>query len=242
MHAQQPFAAEAHRRHLQHARTAGTYRPQQALASRNAPTEGANAAAMPTVWTGYTTDAGDEQDRKAAAAQVANVGVPAVIKALGITGWQVDGTVPTPAAGASAPQLPLRFDKPAEAALRRLKDRARRTGSDLVELFLNGDIDDWAGFICNSFSKGMSLHLQGDTVKQHVSVVVMADVIEYQSLHSLCAGTPDGLSAAAMHQFLMPDAAAATVRGPTCSSGTRVCIAWVLGHLMGSAQQPCSSL
>jgi aryl carrier-like protein len=83
----------------------------------------------------------------------------AALQALGVTGLQL----------ASAEGLvPAQLDDSAKAALRRMQERARVAGADLVQLLFTGDIQQWEQLITTSFQRGMSLHLEVSTVKQQV--------------------------------------------------------------------------
>jgi hypothetical protein len=83
----------------------------------------------------------------------------AILQALGVTDLQltIDQGV-----------VPAQLDDSAKAALRRMQERARVVGVDLVPLLLTGDIQQWEQLITASFQRGMSLHLEESTIKQQV--------------------------------------------------------------------------
>ncbi len=85
----------------------------------------------------------------------------AVVQALGVTDQQLQlntkGLQPVP------------LDACAKAALRRMQQRARAAGVNLVQLLLTGSIQQWEQLVTVSFQKGMSLNLQESTIKQQVS-------------------------------------------------------------------------
>ena len=83
----------------------------------------------------------------------------AALQALGVTDLQL-----TNAKGL----VPAQLDDSAKAALRRMQERARVAGVDLVQLLLTGDIQQWEQLITISFQRGMSLHLEVSTIQQQV--------------------------------------------------------------------------
>jgi hypothetical protein len=83
------------------------------------------------VWQQLTTDAADSQD-VAHAAQKATAGFFAVAAALGVS--------LSPLSNQQLPPVYLEGDGEAQAALRRLKERAKATGADLFELILSGSM------------------------------------------------------------------------------------------------------
>jgi hypothetical protein len=111
------------------------------------------------VWQQLTTDAADSQD-VAHAAQKATAGFFAVAAALGIS--------LSPLPNQQLPPVYLEGDGKAQAALRRLKERAKATGADLLELILSGSVAEWEAFISSSFQAGCSADVQEATVQHQV--------------------------------------------------------------------------
>lgn len=64
--------------------------------------------------------------------------------------------------------MPAQLDDNAKAALRRMYERVRVAGMDIVQLLMAGDIQQWEQLITVSFQRGMSLHLEVSTIKQQV--------------------------------------------------------------------------
>jgi hypothetical protein len=114
------------------------------------------------VWQQLTTDAADGQD-VAHAAQKATAGFFAVAAALG------DSLSPLP----NQQLLPVYLEggSEAQAALRRLKERAKAAGADLLELILSGSMADWEAFIISSFQAGCSADIQEATAQHQVGVM-----------------------------------------------------------------------
>jgi hypothetical protein len=111
------------------------------------------------VWQQLTTDAADSQD-VAHAAQKATAGFFAVAAALGVS------VSPLP----KQQLLPvyLEGDSEAQAAMRRLKERAKATGTDLFELILSGSVAEWEAFIISSFQAGCSADVQEATAQHQM--------------------------------------------------------------------------
>jgi hypothetical protein len=65
----------------------------------------------------------------------------------------------------------LEGDSEAQAALRRLKERAKATGTDLFELILSGTVADWEAFIISSFQAGCSADIQEATAQHQVGII-----------------------------------------------------------------------
>lgn len=105
----------------------------------------------------YLTDARDAQDVAAASRKVL-AGAAAVAAALDV-----------PFEVISTEQLPvIRFDDDAKSALRRLKARAEKAGSDLFEQLLGGGVAEWEQMVVSSFRAGLSLDLLESTVQHQV--------------------------------------------------------------------------
>jgi hypothetical protein len=62
----------------------------------------------------------------------------------------------------------LEGDGEAQAALRRLKERAKATGADLFALILSGSVAEWEAFIISSFQAGCSADVQEATAQHQV--------------------------------------------------------------------------
>jgi hypothetical protein len=118
------------------------------------------AAAAAAVWQQLTIDSADSQD-VAHAAQKATAGFFAVAAALG---------VPL-SPNQQLPPVYLESDSEAQAALRRLKERAKATGADLFELILSGSVADWEAFISSSFQAGCSADIQEATGQHQVGIM-----------------------------------------------------------------------
>jgi hypothetical protein len=114
------------------------------------------------VWQQLTTDAADSQD-VVHAAQKATAGFFTVAAALGVS--------LTPLPNQQLLPVYLESDSQAQAALRRLKDRAKATGADLFELILSGSVADWEAFISSSFQAGCSADIQEATVQHQVGIM-----------------------------------------------------------------------
>ncbi|WIA36341.1 hypothetical protein OEZ86_007661 [Tetradesmus obliquus] len=99
------------------------------------------------VWEQHTTDAADSQD-VAHAAQKATAGFFALARALGLPISLLPNQQLVP--------VYLEGDSEAQAALRRLKERAKATGTDLFELIVSGSVAEWEAFIISSFQEGCS--------------------------------------------------------------------------------------
>jgi hypothetical protein len=120
------------------------------------------AAAAFAVWHQLTTDAADSQD-VAHAAQKATAGFFAVEAALGVS--------LSPLPNQQLPPVYLEGDSEAQAALRRLKERAKATGTDLFELILSGSVAEWEAFIISSFQAGCSADIQEATAQHQVGIM-----------------------------------------------------------------------
>jgi hypothetical protein len=114
------------------------------------------------VWQQLTTDAGDSQD-VAHAAQKATAGLFAVATAL---------HVPVrPLPNQQLPPVYLEGDSEAQAALRRLKERAKATGAGLFDLILSGSVAEWEAFIISIFQAGCNADIIEGTAQHQVGVV-----------------------------------------------------------------------
>jgi hypothetical protein len=69
------------------------------------------------------------------------------------------------------PPVYLEGDSEAQAALRRLKERAKATGADLFELILSGSVAEWEAFIISSFQAGCSADITEGTAQHQVGVM-----------------------------------------------------------------------
>uniref|UniRef100_A0A383VHU2 Uncharacterized protein n=1 Tax=Tetradesmus obliquus TaxID=3088 RepID=A0A383VHU2_TETOB len=111
------------------------------------------------VWEQHTTDAADSQD-VAHAAQKATAGFFALARALGLS--------ISPLPNQQLVPVYLEGDAEAQAALRRLKERAKATGTDLFELMVSGSVADWEAFIISSFQEGCSADVQEATAQHQL--------------------------------------------------------------------------
>jgi hypothetical protein len=112
------------------------------------------------VWGDLLADATDPQDIAAASTRLPR-GLLAVLHALAVTDLQLTNAQDV---------VPTQLDDSAKAALRRMHERARVAGMDIVQLFMAGDIQRWEQLITASFQRGMSLHLEVSTIKQQVGL------------------------------------------------------------------------
>jgi hypothetical protein len=134
------------------------------------------------VWQQLTTDAADSQD-VAHAAQKATAGFFAVAAALGVS--------LSPLPNQQLPPVYLEGDSEAQAALRRLKERAKATGADLFELILSGSVADWEAFISSSFQAGCSADIQEATFQHQVGIVGTCLACDSKQQHeSYCCWQP----------------------------------------------------
>jgi nucleotide-binding universal stress UspA family protein len=114
------------------------------------------------VWQQLATDAADSQD-VAHAAQKATAGFFTVAAALGVP--------VSPLPNQQLPPVYLKGDSEAQAALRRIKERAKAAGADLFELILSGSVADWEAFITISFQAGCGADIQEATAQHQVAIM-----------------------------------------------------------------------
>lgn len=85
----------------------------------------------------------------------------------------------------------LEGDSEAQAALRRLKERAKATGADLFELILSGSVAEWEAFIISSFQAGCSADITEGTAQHQVGVMgTLHDMCSRQQHESYCCWQP----------------------------------------------------
>jgi hypothetical protein len=148
-------------------------------------------SAAAAVWEQHTTDAADSQD-VAHAAQKATAGFFALARALGLP--------ISPLSNQQLVPVYLEGDSEAQAALRRLKERAKATGTDLFELIVSGSVAEWEAFIISSFQEGCSADVQEATAQHQVGVLgtCMAGDSSSKQHESccwvLCAGGSQGVT------------------------------------------------
>eukprot|EP00879_Flechtneria_rotunda_P005643 GHRR01005942.1.p1 GENE.GHRR01005942.1~~GHRR01005942.1.p1 ORF type:complete len:163 (+),score=38.38 GHRR01005942.1:1661-2149(+) len=130
--------------------------------SRSALFPADNLTEQAYVWSQYTTDASDSQDVAHATQKVIS-GMFAAVTALGMT-WQ-----PLQHQQSVLQQLPVQLDAEANAALRRLQERACNTNNSLFELLLMGLVADWEAMIISSFRAGISMDLQESTLQHQLT-------------------------------------------------------------------------
>jgi len=111
------------------------------------------------VWQQHTTDAGDVQD-VATAANRATSGLFAAAAALGLPVQPLPDQQLLP---------PLQLDSDAQAALRRLQERASKTSTELFDLLMTGSVAEWEAMIISSFQAGVSADVQESTIQHQVT-------------------------------------------------------------------------
>lgn len=116
------------------------------------------AVAARAVWSDLVTNAADPQDIDQASSRILR-GLLALSHELDASDFQLAN---------SQGLKPVQLDSYNLAALRRLRERAKTTGRELVPLLLTGSIKEWEELIADRFQHGMSLHLEESSIKQQV--------------------------------------------------------------------------
>jgi hypothetical protein len=118
-----------------------------------------------TAWSQKVRDASDAQDIDKTSSDIRS-GLLAFSQTLGAADLQLARTEGI---------VPVQLDSHAQAAVRRLQDRAKATNlnttqhnCDLVSLLLTGSIREWEQLIVDSFQQGLSRELAEPTIKQQV--------------------------------------------------------------------------